>query len=137
MEEQQPTTPQTVLPTGEDKTTAIIAYITVIGFIIAVIMHGQKKTALGAFHLRQMLGIVIIGFSSYILLFIPILGWIAMAVLGVINLIMWVTGLIAAVNGEMKPAPVFGGKFQEWFKGTKETMSFGGKRTTEIFGGQE
>ncbi|MEZ4739737.1 MAG: hypothetical protein R2818_10410 [Flavobacteriales bacterium] len=118
MEDQQTTVPQPTAPAGEDKTTAILAYITLIGFIVAVIMHGQKKTALGAFHLRQMLGIVIIGMSSYILIFIPILGWIAMAVLGVINLIMWVTGLIAAVNGEMKPAPVLGAKFQEWFKNT-------------------
>ncbi len=41
---------------GEDKTVAIVAYLTLIGFIIAIILNGQKKTALGAFHLRQMLG---------------------------------------------------------------------------------
>jgi uncharacterized membrane protein len=115
---EQDTTPPSspVITTGEDKTNAIIAYITLIGFIIAIILHGQKKTALAAFHLRQMLGIVVIGFASYILIFIPILGWIAMAVLGIINLIMWISGLIAAANGEMKPAPILGAKFQEWFK---------------------
>lgn len=116
MDQQPNLPPSSGAPVTEDKTTAIIAYITLVGFIIAIILHGQKKTALGAFHLRQMLGIVVIGLASYILMFIPILGWIAMAVLGVINLIIWITGLIAAVNGEMKPAPILGEKYQEWFK---------------------
>lgn len=120
METQEPITEPITEPiintAMEDKTTAIIAYITLIGFIIAIILHGQKKTALGAFHLRQMLGIVVVGFASYILVFIPILGWLAMAALGIISLIMWIMGLIAAVNGEMKPAPILGAKYQEWFK---------------------
>lgn len=108
-------TPQNA-QTGEDKTVAILAYITLIGFIIALVMHGSKKTALGSFHLRQMLGIVVTGLASYILIFIPILGWIAMMVIGVCNFIMWIMGLIAAANGEMKPAPILGAKYQEWFK---------------------
>ncbi|MCB0771623.1 MAG: hypothetical protein KDC00_14580 [Flavobacteriales bacterium] len=116
MEDQQTNMPQATPNSGEDKTTAIIAYVTIIGFIIAIVLHGQKKTALGAFHLRQMLGIVVLGLTSYVLIFIPILGWIAMAVLGVINLIVWITGLIAAVNGEMKPGPILGAKYQAWFK---------------------
>lgn len=116
--EQNPTSapPPSNAPAGEDKTTAILAYITLIGFIIAIVLNGQKKTALGSYHLRQMLGIVVTGFASYILIFIPILGWIAMIVLAVINLIMWIMGLIAAINGEMKPAPILGAKYQEWFK---------------------
>lgn len=103
--------------TGEDKTVAILAYITLLGFIIAIVMHSSKKTELGSFHLRQMLGIIVLGLASYILIFIPILGWIAIAVLGICNLIMWIMGLIAAANGEMKPAPIFGAKFQQWFAG--------------------
>lgn len=115
MEQTQPNLPP---QTGEDKTVAILAYVTLLGFIVALVMHGQKKTALGAFHLRQMLGIVLLGVGSYILIFIPILGWLAMMVIGLCNFIMWIMGLIAAVNGEMKPAPIFGGKFQEWFRNT-------------------
>lgn len=113
MDQQSASTPTSTA--GEDKTVAILAYITLVGFIIAIVMHGSKKTALGAFHLRQMLGIIVLGFASYILIFIPILGWITMAVLGVCNLIMWIMGLIAAASGEMKPAPIFGAKFQQWF----------------------
>ena len=34
---------------GEDKTVAIIAYITLIGFIVAIIIHMNKKTKLARF----------------------------------------------------------------------------------------
>ncbi len=112
-------TPPSAL-TGEDKTVAIVAYITLIGFIIALVMHGSKKTALGSFHLRQSLGIVISGFvlgvANVILVFIPVVGWLAMLGMGVCLFIMWIMGLIAAANGEMKPAPLLGAKYQEWFK---------------------
>jgi uncharacterized membrane protein len=31
--------------------------------------------------------------------------------------VFWLLGLISAVQGEMKPVPVLGEQFQEWFKG--------------------
>ena len=73
----QPTIPTTPAATGgEDKTVAIIAYLTLIGFIVAIIVHMNKKTKLGAFHLRQMLGFLLTGiavvFCEIILIFIPI-----------------------------------------------------------------
>ena len=58
MEGAQPT-PQPTAPVGEDKTVAILAYITLVGFIIAIVLHGQKKTALGTYHLRQALGLIL------------------------------------------------------------------------------
>ncbi|MBK9758976.1 MAG: hypothetical protein IPO90_03120 [Flavobacteriales bacterium] len=116
MEQGTPITPPPAAGVAEDKTVAILAYITLIGFIIAIVLHGQKKTALGAFHLRQMVGIILMGACNFVLIFIPILGWIAMFALGICALIMWVMGLIGAINGEMKPAPILGAKFQEWFK---------------------
>ena len=70
---------------GEDKTVAIIAYLTLIGFIVAIVVHMNKKTKLGAFHLRQMLGFVLTGiavvFCEFILVFIPILGWLCIVAL--------------------------------------------------------
>ena len=37
-------TTNTTTPVQEDKTVAIIAYITLIGFIVAIVMHGSNKT---------------------------------------------------------------------------------------------
>ena len=107
---------------GEDKTTAIVAYITVIGFIIAIILHGQRKTALGAYHLRQMLGIVLTGAALWIatvLLAIMTLGlgMLLYPLIGILLLVMWVMGLVAAANGEMKPTILLGKQYQEWLKG--------------------
>lgn len=106
-------------PAGEDKTVAIISYLTIIGFIIAIVMHGSKKTQLGKFHLRQNLGLIVVGVGlmivNFILAFIPIIGWLLSMVLSIGLLVLWVMGLISALNGQTKPLPVVGEKFQAWF----------------------
>ncbi len=111
-------TPSAPAPGGEDKTVAIIAYLTLIGFIVAIIIHMNKKTKLGAFHLRQMLGFFLTGiavvFCEFILVFIPILGWLCILALWASMLVLWILGLIAAINGEMKPMPVVGPLYQKW-----------------------
>ena len=107
--------------TTEDRTVAILAYITIIGFIIAIVIHSSKKTALGAFHLRQCLGLLIsalaLGVGGVALMFIPFLGWLAVMAAWIILLVMWLMGLIAAVNGQQKPMPILGEQYQKWFAG--------------------
>ena len=61
--------------TTEDKTVAILSYVTILGFIAAMIMHQSHKTQLGAFHLRQMLDLVVTGLVGGIRGVVPILGW--------------------------------------------------------------
>jgi uncharacterized membrane protein len=104
---------------GEDKTVAIVAYITLIGFIAAIVIHSNKKTKLGAFHLRQMLGYFISGLifwvCAIVLLFIPFLGWLCIVAGWLFLIVCWVLGLIAAINGQMKPMPLIGPMFQKWF----------------------
>jgi uncharacterized membrane protein len=92
---------------SEDKTVAILSYITLIGFIAAIIIHSNKKTKLGAYHLRQTLGLFLTSF----LCIIPILGLILLLFL----FVLWVMGLIAAINGQMKPVPLLGPLYQKWF----------------------
>jgi len=99
----------------EDKTAAIVSYLTLLGFIVAIIIHNSKKTKLGAYHLRQTLGFVLCGVAMGFLVVIPVLGWIAMPFVGLFILVLWVMGLISAINGQMKPVPVLGEYFQKWF----------------------
>lgn len=94
----------------DGKTVALIAYLTLIGFIIAIVMHGSNKTSLGSFHLAQMMGLMLTGLVCAI---IPILGWICS--IGV--LVMWIMGLISAINGEEKPVFLLGNLYQKWFGG--------------------
>lgn len=99
----------------EDKTIAIICYFTLIGFIIALVMHSSKKTKLGAFHLRQMLGLIVTSVCLWIIAIIPIIGWILMPIIFIALLVFWLLGLISAVNGQMKPLPLVGEYYQKWF----------------------
>ena len=117
-----PETPAPAAPAKEDTTVALLAYITIIGFIIAIVMHSSKKTVLGAFHLRQMLGLIVTGFVIWIpcliISFIPFVNFIMLLVwplLGISLFVLWILGLIAAINGQQKPMPVVGEHYQKWF----------------------
>lgn len=98
------------------KIVAIAAYFSIIGLIIAFILHSNNKTELGAFHIRQSIGIILLALVVLIpvaVIGIKILVWIVQ--LGV--LVLWILGLVGAIQGEKKPVPILGEQFQEWFKG--------------------
>jgi uncharacterized membrane protein len=123
-ETSSPAAPAAAAPATEDRTVAILTYITIIGFIIAIVMHSSKKTALGSFHLRQGLGLFLTGCVIWIpcaiislipfVNFLMILVW---PVVGLSLLALWIMGLIGAVNGQQKPLPVVGEYYQKWFAG--------------------
>lgn len=119
MSTEQPITPPApAAAVAEDRTVAILSYITLIGFIAAIIIHSSKKTQIGAFHLRQALGLWITGFvGGIVLAIIPVLGWILLPVLWLMIVIFAIMGLIAAINGNQKPLPLLGSKYQQWFSG--------------------
>ena len=94
----------------QSKLVAILSYITLIGWIIALILNMNKKTELGSFHIRQALLLVIL---NIVLWWIPVIGWI----LQIVVLVLWVMGLVYAVQGQMKEIPLVGKYAQQWFKG--------------------
>jgi uncharacterized membrane protein len=103
----------------EDRTVAILSYLTFIGFIVAVILYSSRKTQLGAFHLRQALGLFITAVVfypvSFVLAFIPILGWLAMFIGWVALLVLAIMGFVGAVTGKTNPVPIVGPMYQRWF----------------------
>lgn len=112
------TMPPPVAPVTEDKTVAILSYLTLIGFIVAVVLHTNKKTRLGAYHLRQTLGFVVAGFAVGVISMVPFIGWLVALVAMPLFLVLWLLGLIAAINGQLKPVPLIGDHFQKWFANT-------------------
>lgn len=100
----------------EGKTIAIIAYITIFGLLIAFVMNNDKKNPFAAYHLRQSLGLGVTGLALSVINVIPILGWLISILGSIFLIILWVMGLVSALNGQEKPVPVLGTKFQEWFK---------------------
>ena len=94
----------------DGKTIAIVAYITWIGLIVALIMNGEKKNEFAKYHIRQSLLIMI---AALVLGWIPFVGWVC----SIILLIFAIMGLVYAAQGEQKEVPILGKLAQDWFKG--------------------
>jgi uncharacterized membrane protein len=101
----------------DGKQIGMIAYLTVIGLIIAFVMNNEKKSEFAQYHIRQMLGLFVSGVAIGLIGIIPFLGWLIVIVGVFVLFYMWVMGLIAAINGQMKPMPILGKKYEVWFAG--------------------
>ncbi len=100
---------------SEGKTIAIISYITFIGTLIAYLMNQKNKNSFASFHIRQAIGLILLGFAiNYLSRFLEF-GW-AGTVLSTGVVVLWIIGLIGAIQGEEKRVPLLGDQFQEWFK---------------------
>lgn len=98
----------------EGKTIAIISYITFIGTIIAYFMNNTKKNTFASFHIRQMIGLVILSLVNQFA--ISKINGILGMVVGIGLLVLWIIGFIGVTKGEEKRIPLLGDQFQEWFK---------------------
>ena len=94
----------------DGKTKAIVAHITLIGWIIALIVNSQNKDEVASFYIRQMLGISLLGIVLSFIPFINLIGWL-------VTLALWIISLVGAASGEEKLVPVVGEYFQQWFGG--------------------
>ena len=94
---------------SDGKNVAIIAHLTLIGWIIAMVMNSSNKNELASFYIRQMLGLMLVAF---LLSFVPVVGWI----LNLGMLALWIISLMGAFEGQKKLVPIFGEYFQDWFK---------------------
>ncbi len=100
--------------TSQGKTTAIVAYLTIIGTIIAYFMNLDPKDRFASFHIRQAFGIHITFYLLGALMGLFDNGFIVGAFY-VCFFVLWVYGLIAAIKGEENEIPVLGPLFQKWF----------------------
>ncbi|WP_131539068.1 hypothetical protein [Pedobacter nototheniae] len=112
--------------TDNGKTAGIISYFWFIGWLIAYFaMHKDNKTELGSYQLRQTLlyniVVTVLGYGLGFILGIlvvstGILALVYIAYVVQIGLfIIWIIGLIGAINGEKKPIPLIGEKAQTMF----------------------
>jgi len=105
----------------KNKTMAIVAYITLIGWIISYLefKKSPEKSRLVNYHLGQSLGIIITSIvlsiaSSIILAIIPSMGFI-FYIVGLIPFLLMLLGIITASNEVEKPVPVIGKLFEGKF----------------------
>lgn len=98
----------------EGKTAAIVAYLTIIGTIIAYFMNSDSKNTFAAFHIRQALGIHI---TFYVLGVLVGLfdSWLVSSAFYIFIAILGIYGLVTAIQGEQKEVPILGHYYQKWF----------------------
>lgn len=90
----------------DKKTTGIVAYLTLIGLIIAFVA-GDKEGA--KFHLNQALVLVLANIILGMVGAIPLIGWLVSIVGGIFVFVCWIIGLVAAIQDEEKEVPLIGG----------------------------
>ena len=98
----------------DDKTKSIVAHLTLVGWIIALVMNQSDKGPNTSFYLRQMLGITVLGLVGWLLGMTPV-PFLSLA-FSILVLILWILSLVSALSGQQKPLPVVGEMFQQWFK---------------------
>lgn len=99
----------------DGKTIAIISYITVIGTLIAFIMNQNKHNYFASFHIRQAIGIFLVGLIVNFINRYSNFDWLDI-ILSIGVFVLWIIGLIGAIQGEEKRVPLLGDQFQEWFR---------------------
>ena len=102
------------LTAKEGKTAAIVAYLTIIGTLIAIFMNLENKNSFAQFHIRQAFGInaSYLGCAMFLNYFQNINAyygfWIFFSILAFY-------GLYGAIQGKKNLIPIIGEKFQQWF----------------------
>ena len=99
----------------DPKTVAIIAYLTIIGLVVAFVLNNEKKDEFAAYHIKQSLGLVVLSLGLFIVGMVPILGWILSFLGSIFLLYLWIIGIMTAINHKTKPVPVLGHQFEKWF----------------------
>ncbi len=100
----------------DPKWIAVISYLALPGWIVAMVLN-NPRSELASFHIRQSLGILLLGTIAGFVHRIPFAGDLASATGGILVLILWISGMVAALKGEIRLAPILGESFQDWFKG--------------------
>ncbi|WP_310554943.1 hypothetical protein [Flavobacterium sp.] len=99
----------------QGKQTAIIAYLTIIGAVIAIFMNNESKNPFASFHIRQSLGIFLSWFAlGYFVSYFD--NWGVSSGFYLFIFILWVYGFVGAIQGEQKLVPIVGEFFQKLFK---------------------
>ncbi|SFR46146.1 hypothetical protein SAMN04490243_1776 [Robiginitalea myxolifaciens] len=99
---------------SEAKTIAIVAYLTMVGALIAMSMNAEPKHDFGRFHTRQAFGLHLgfLGFALFLSVWFNEYAWIG---LYVAYISLWLYGFSGALQGKKREVPLVGAAFQKWF----------------------
>lgn len=98
----------------EGKTTAIVAYLTPIGALIAITMNMEPKNEFARFHTRQAFGLHIL-FIAFGILSSTYGNLYSASGLFLCYTILWGYGFIGVLSSKKQSVPMLGPYFQKWF----------------------
>ncbi len=99
----------------QNKNAAIVAYLTIIGALIAIFMNSESKSTFASFHIRQALGIFLTFFAlGYVIGYFD--DWMVSSAFYLFFFILWIYGFMGALNGQQKSIPMLGEFYQKLFK---------------------
>lgn len=92
---------------------ALLSYL--LGFVTGILfLVIERRSSYVRFHAYQstvtFLGLVVLQFVCG---FVPLIGWIASALLGVASLVVWVLMMVKAIQGERYKLPIVGDLAEE------------------------
>lgn len=96
------------------KTTAIVAYFTIVGALIAMSMNSEPKNKFACFHTRQAFGLHLffLAFALFLSQWFNAYAWYG---LYICYIVLWGYGFIGALSEKKNSVPVLGPIFQKWF----------------------
>ena len=108
----------------EGKICAVLMYIFwIVGIIWFFTDENMRKNRFAKFHVQQgimlLIGSTILTFAIFLLIFIPIIGWILLfpaMILLWLPTVWMIIGIVYAVRGDFKPLPVIGEYALKWLK---------------------
>src|SRR5690606_12152749 len=99
-----------------EKNTAIVAYLTIIGSIVAIFMNqDENRSEFASFHIRQAIGIFLTwALLGYIIGHLD--NWIMSSALYVCIFLLWLYGFLGCLSGEKRVVTIVGELYQKFFK---------------------
>jgi uncharacterized membrane protein len=93
----------------------VVAYITIIGVLIAFFTNQDKKNSFVAFHVRQGLGLWLLYFLfGYFVGYFD--NWMMTYSFWIFFSVLFIYGIIGAISGKKNTVPIIGDFFQKIFK---------------------
>lgn len=93
----------------KSKAAAVLSYL-LVGIIWFFADKELQKDSFAKFHVKQgmvfIATVIILQFALRMLFFI---GWILMPLVGLLEFVLWIFGIIYALQGKERPLPIIGG----------------------------
>ena len=100
---------------NEGKTLALVAYLTLIGTLVAFFMNQEKRNSFTSFHIRQGLGLGLLYITiGYVIGYFD--SWMITYAFWIFFSVLFLYGIFGAVSGKPNKIPILGDFFQNIFK---------------------